>query len=67
MTLKTRATIHDLYGVDGKAEIVNGAVVHMPPAGALPGYGGPEVPWRPGSRRQQGVPRPLATPRIIQS
>ena len=43
MTLRTRATIEDLYGIEGKAEIVNGEVVRMPPTGALPGYGGDEI------------------------
>ena len=33
MTVKTRATIEDLYHVDGKAEIVNGEIVHMSPTG----------------------------------
>lgn len=31
------ATIEDLYKVEGKAEIVNGRVVHMPPTGDDPG------------------------------
>jgi Uma2 family endonuclease len=43
MTLKTRATIEDLYRVPGKAELVNGEIVHMPPTGALPGYAGDEI------------------------
>ncbi len=43
MTLRTRATIEDLYRVDGKAEIVNGEVVRMPPTGALPGFAGDEI------------------------
>jgi hypothetical protein len=33
MSANTRATIEDLYKVDGKAELVNGEVVEMPPAG----------------------------------
>jgi Uma2 family endonuclease len=39
MTTKTRATIEDLYGVpeNGKAELVNGEVVRMSPAGSRPG------------------------------
>jgi Uma2 family endonuclease len=38
MTAKTKATIEDLYRVpeDGKAEIVNGEVMLMSPAGDLP-------------------------------
>jgi Uma2 family endonuclease len=31
------ATIEDLYKVDGKAEIVDGRIVHMPPTGDDPG------------------------------
>lgn len=42
-TLKTEATIEDLYAVEGKAEIVNGEIVHMPPTGDVPGYAGDEV------------------------
>ena len=37
MTVKTQATIEDLYHVDGKAELVNGEIVLMPPTGFLPG------------------------------
>jgi Uma2 family endonuclease len=37
---KQRATIEDLYKVDGKAELVNGEIVHMAPAGDEPGFGG---------------------------
>src|SRR5688572_9802444 len=36
MSTKTEATIEDLYKVDGKAEIVNGEIVLMPPTGFLP-------------------------------
>ena len=36
MSTKTRATIEDLYKVDGKAELVNGEIVEMPPAGDDP-------------------------------
>lgn len=35
-TLKTEATIDDLYAVEGKAEIVNGEIVHIVPTGRLP-------------------------------
>jgi Uma2 family endonuclease len=38
MTLKTRATIEDLYRVEGKAELVNGEIVHMAPTGWTPNY-----------------------------
>ena len=38
MTTTHKATIGDLYSVRGKAEIVNGEIVKMPPTGYLPGY-----------------------------
>ncbi len=38
MSIKVEATIDDLYKVDGKAEIVNGEIVHMSPTGGLPNY-----------------------------
>jgi Uma2 family endonuclease len=37
MSTKTRAMIEDLYKVEGKAELVNGEIVEMPPAGDDPG------------------------------
>ena len=37
MISKTEATIEDLYKVEGKAEIVNGEIVHMSPTGFWPG------------------------------
>ena len=37
MTIKTQATIEDLYRVSGKAEIVNGELRLMSPTGDLPG------------------------------
>jgi len=42
--IKTRkpATIEDLYKIEGKAEIVNGEIVLMPPTGGNPGYAGDE-------------------------
>ena len=42
MTIKPRAILEDLYQVpdNGKAEIVNGELVHMSPAGAKPGRAG---------------------------
>ena len=40
MVSKTEATIEDLYLIEGKAELVNGEIVHMPPAGYIPGYAG---------------------------
>ena len=41
--MKTRATIEDLYKVEGKAELVNGEIVEMPPAGEEPGAAGFEI------------------------
>jgi Uma2 family endonuclease len=43
VSLKTRATIEDLYKVEGKAELVHGEIVHMPPTGDDPGYAGDEI------------------------
>jgi Uma2 family endonuclease len=40
MSTKTRATIEDLYKVEGKAELVNGEIVHMAPTGNRPGRAG---------------------------
>ena len=37
MSTKTRATIEDLYKVEGKAELVNGEIVLMSPTGGWPG------------------------------
>ena len=43
MSITTRATIDDLYKVEGKAELVNGEIVHMPPAGEDPGIAGFQI------------------------
>jgi Uma2 family endonuclease len=43
MSTKTRATIADLYKVEGKAELVNGEVVLMSPTGGIPGRAGGEI------------------------
>jgi Uma2 family endonuclease len=43
MRAKTRATIEDLYKVEGKAELVNGEIVEMPPAGDEPNAAGGEI------------------------
>jgi Uma2 family endonuclease len=43
VSIKTRATIDDLYKVEGKAELVNGEIVHVPPTGDDPGYAGDEI------------------------
>ena len=43
MSINTRATIDDLYKVEGKAELVHGEIVHMPPTGDDPGYASDEI------------------------
>lgn len=43
MSAKTEATIEDLYKIAGKAEIVNGEIILMPPTGDMPGYAGDEI------------------------
>jgi Uma2 family endonuclease len=39
----TRATLEDLYRVDGKAELIGGKIVRMTPAGYLPGQVAGEI------------------------
>ncbi len=45
MSTKANATIEDLYRVpeDGKAELVNGEIIKMPPTGGVPGRAGGDV------------------------
>jgi Uma2 family endonuclease len=43
MITKSMATIEDLYSVEGKAEIVNGEIVHLMSTGDEPGYAGDEI------------------------
>jgi Uma2 family endonuclease len=43
MSTKLRATIEDLYRVPGKAEIVDGEIVHMSPTGAAPNYAASQI------------------------
>ena len=45
MTIKSRATIEDLYKVpdNGKAEIVIGELVVLSPTGDMPGYAADEL------------------------
>ena len=43
MITKPRATIDDLFEIDGKAELVNGEIVRMPPTGDEPGRSGGAV------------------------
>jgi Uma2 family endonuclease len=45
MSTKAEATIEDLYRVpeNGKAELVNGELILMPPTGGIPGRAGGEI------------------------
>ena len=43
MSSKIRATIEDLYKVEGNAELVDGEIVYMPPAGEAPNFAGGEI------------------------
>ena len=43
MSTKVEATIEDLYKVEGKAELVNGEIVHMSPTGGLPHYAARQI------------------------
>jgi Uma2 family endonuclease len=43
VSMKTRATIDDLHKVEGKAALVHGEIVHMPPAGDEPSVTGGEI------------------------
>lgn len=43
MSTEVEATIDDLYKVSGKAELVNGEIVHMSPTGQLPHYAAREI------------------------
>jgi Uma2 family endonuclease len=43
MSHKVEATIDDLYKVEGKAELVNGEIVHMSPTGGLPGFAARQI------------------------
>ena len=43
MITRTPATLEDLMRVPGKAELVNGEIVHMPPTGDEPGSAGDEI------------------------
>ncbi len=40
---QSSATIDDLYKIDGKAELVEGEIVLMPPTGGEPGLAGDEI------------------------
>lgn len=43
MSIEARATIEDLYKVEGKAELVNGEIIHIPPAGDEPNVAGGRI------------------------
>jgi len=43
MSIKTRATIEDLYKVKGKAELVDGEIILMSPTGSMPGRAGGRI------------------------
>jgi Uma2 family endonuclease len=43
MSIKVEATIEDLYKVEGKAELVNGEIVHMSPTGLIPHYAARQI------------------------
>lgn len=43
MSLRTRATIDDLYRVPGKAELIEGEIVCMSPTGGRPGRAGLQI------------------------
>jgi Uma2 family endonuclease len=43
MTTRTQATLDDLMRVTGKAELVNGEIVTMPPTGDAPGRAGDRI------------------------
>ena len=43
MSTKVEATLEDLYAVKGKAELVNGEIIHMSPTGDKPNYAASEI------------------------
>lgn len=43
MTLRTRATLEDLARHSGKAELIDGEIIAMPPTGDAPGTAGDEI------------------------
>ena len=46
MSISTRATIDDLYRVEGKAELVHGNIVQIAPTGDDPGFASLEIATR---------------------
>lgn len=52
------ATIEDLYKVKGKAELVNGEIVHMSPTGRRPGYAADAIVvalWQYAKQHRSGI------------
>jgi len=43
VSINTRTTLEDLYKAEGKAELVHGEIVHMPPSGEDPGIAGGQI------------------------
>ena len=56
MSIKTRATIKDLYKVEGKAELVNGELVHLPHRESFSPDAAYHVGPRTGMRFAEGAP-----------
>ena len=56
MSTKTEATIEDLYKVDGKAELVDGEIVHMSPTGGRPSLASRQIVFSLyGYEKQTGI------------
>ena len=55
------ATLDDLYGVEGKAELINGRIVHLMPTGFRPGRVGARI-FRSLDDRAEAVGRGVALP-----
>lgn len=43
MAVKTQSTLADLYALSGKAELIEGSLVHFMPTGGDPGYAADEI------------------------
>jgi Uma2 family endonuclease len=57
-TIAKPATIEDLYKVKGKAELVNGEIVHMSPTGRQPGYAADAIVvslWQHAKQHRSGI------------
>ena len=55
MTPKTQATFEDLSQVSGKAELINGELILMPPTGDLPGDAGGNIYVSLKNHQRQGA------------